>query len=418
MERLRRLFQEARQGVHFQAVWQRVRYFLARYSIDRCSDNAAALTYMSLFALVPLLTVLYTMASAMPAFQGAEAQMQYFLFKHLVPESSSEIEQYLDTFAEQAKNLTGPGIAFVLVTAVLMLRNIEKSFNMIWRARENRSPVASFLLYWAMLTLTPITIGLALGMSAYFNAFTDTLGRFDFIGAQALLAQIAPLLLSTAGFTLIYVAVPNCRVPFGHALVGGVVAAVALDIAREIFTALVVRSSISTIYGAFAAVPLFVFWIFLSWNIVLMGGILVHSFSAYQRSTQTGRPNVLKALDLLYLFWQKQQRGKPLHEKELMESRDSLLRGVDTESWSALRGIFMRHNLISENDHGQYLLARDLHTIPLWQLKEWVDEEKPPDNYRPGKELDWQTRARQLLQQHQAVQREQLDIDLVALFST
>jgi len=269
MERLKRLFNE---------VWQRVRYFLTRYSVDRCSENAAALTYMSLFALVPLLTVLYTMASAMPAFQGAEAQMQDFLFRHLVPESSSEIEQYLDTFSEQARNLTGPGIAFVLITAVLMLRNIETSFNVIWRARENRSPVASFLLYWAMLTLTPVTIGLALGMSAYFNAFADTVERFDFIGAQALLAQIAPLLLSTAGFTLIYVAVPNCRVPFRHALAGGVVAALALGIAREVFTALVVRSSISAIYGAFAAVPLFVFWIFLSWNIVLMGGILVHSF--------------------------------------------------------------------------------------------------------------------------------------------
>lgn len=408
MDELKRLFHE---------VWQRVRYFLTRYSVDRCSENAAALTYMSLFALVPLLTVLYTMASAMPAFQGAEAQMQDFLFRHLVPESSSEIEQYLDTFSEQARNLTGPGIAFVLVTAVLMLRNIETAFNMIWRARENRSPVASFLLYWAMLTLTPVTIGLALGMSAYFNAFADTLGRFDFIGAQALLAQIAPLLLSTAGFSLIYVAVPNCRVPFRHALVGGFVAALALGIAREVFTALVVRSSISAIYGAFAAVPLFVFWIFLSWNIVLMGGILVHSFSAYQRITQAGRPNVLKALDLLYLFWQKQQRGKPVHEKELMESRDTLLRGVDTESWSALREIFMQHNLISENDHGQYLLARDLHTIPLWQLKEWVDKERPPDNYRPGKELDWQTRARQLLQQQQAVQRDKLDINLVDLFT-
>ena len=101
MDRLKRLFQEVWQQDRLQEVWQRVRYFLARYSTDRCAEIAAALTYMSLFAMVPLLTVLYTMASAMPAFQGAEAQMQDFLFQHLVPETSSEIEQYLDTFSNR-----------------------------------------------------------------------------------------------------------------------------------------------------------------------------------------------------------------------------------------------------------------------------------------------------------------------------
>ena len=201
--------------------WHRLDYLISRYTVDRCSENAAALTYMSLFALVPLLTVLYTMASAIPAFQGAEAQVQQILFTHLVPETSSDIQEYLNTFSRQAKNLTGPGIAFVLITAVLMLRNIEKAFNLIWRARQNRSPVSSFLLYWAVLTLAPITIGLALGLSTYFTAFADALDRFDVVGARALLVQFAPVVLSTLGFTLVYVAVPNCRVPFKHAVVGG-----------------------------------------------------------------------------------------------------------------------------------------------------------------------------------------------------
>ena len=89
------------------------------------------------------------------------------------------------------------------------------------------------------------------------------------------LLKSSPLLLSTAGFSLIYAAVPNCRVPFKHALIGGFIAAGAFHIARAIFTDLVVGSSYTFIYGAFAAVPLFLLWIYLSWNIVLMGGILV-----------------------------------------------------------------------------------------------------------------------------------------------
>src|SRR6056300_1709253 len=96
-------------------LWRRIRYVFSRYGADRCSENAAALTYMSLFALVPLLTVLYTMASAIPAFQGMEETMQSLLFEHLMPESSSEIEAYLSDFSQQAKNLTGPGIVFLVI---------------------------------------------------------------------------------------------------------------------------------------------------------------------------------------------------------------------------------------------------------------------------------------------------------------
>ncbi|MEZ5503163.1 MAG: YihY family inner membrane protein, partial [Halioglobus sp.] len=250
---------------------RRARYIVGRFGADRCSENAAALTYMSLFALVPLLTVLYTMASAIPAFQGAEEQMQAILFKQLVPQSSANIEQYLNDFSQQAKNLTGPGIGFLLVTAILMLRNIEHAFNLIWRARENRSPLSSFLLYWAVLTLTPITIGLALALSTYFSAVAHALDNLDIFGARALIVQAAPVLLSTLGFSLVYAAVPNCRVPLRHALVGGVIAALAFHAARSVFTKAVASSSITFIYGAFAAVPLFLLWIYLSWNIVLMG---------------------------------------------------------------------------------------------------------------------------------------------------
>ena len=285
-------------------LWRRLAYVASRFSADRCSENAAALTYMSLFALVPLLTVLYTMASAIPTFQGMEEQMQEFLFQHLMPDSSSEIESYLNDFSSQAKSLTGPGIVFLVITAVLMLRNIEKAFNLIWRARENRSPVSSFLLYWAVLSLAPVTIGLALGISTYLTSFADALEVYDVIGIKALFLKSAPILLSTAGFSLLYIAVPNCRVPFKHCLIGGVIAALAFHIARAVFTKVVVGSSYTFIYGAFAAVPLFLLWIYLSWNIVLMGGILVHSLSAYQTAEQARRPTVRKALDSLYLWWQ------------------------------------------------------------------------------------------------------------------
>ncbi len=401
----------------FREVWRRARYLFNRYSADRCSENAAALTYMSLFALVPLLTVLYTMASAIPTFQGAEEQMQRLLFTHLMPSSSADIEQYLGDFSQQAKNLTGPGVIFLLVTSILMLRNVEHAFNMIWRARENRSAISSFLLYWAVLSLTPITIGLALGLSTYFSSFAHELERFNLFGANALLVQLLPLLLSTAGFSLVYAAVPNCRVPFRHALIGGLFAALAFHAARGLFAQLVVGSSYTFIYGAFAAVPLFLLWIYLSWNIVLVGGILVHSFSAYQSTEQANRPMVLKALDILHVFWQKQQAGNAVRESELLNGRHEIIRGLDSETWGTLRDILMQKKVIAENDKGHYLLSRDLHTVPFWQLKEWVEKENPLNGQGSTTASGWQGAACGLLADQRKEQRDFLGVNLVDLFN-
>jgi membrane protein len=398
-------------------LWRRTQYLFSRFNADRCSENSAALTYMSLFALVPLLTVVYTMASAIPAFQGLEVQVQAFMFENLMPDTNSEIRGYLDEFSQQAKNLTGPGIVFLVVTAVLMLRNIEKAFNQIWRASENRSPVSSFMLYWAVLSLSPVTIGLALALSTYLSSFAHVLEDYDVIGMQAFLLKIAPLALSTAGFSLIYVAVPNCRVPFKHCLVGGFIAAGAFHIARSIFTDLVVGSNYTFIYGAFAAVPLFLLWIYLSWNIVLMGGILVHSMSAYQNEEQSNRPLVLKALDVLYLLWQRQETGQALGEMELLSRKHDITRGLDSDSWQRLRTIFLAKKLIAENDRGQYLLSRDLHSVSLSQLKEWVNGEHALTADEPPGKQSFQQEAYRLLQQQRNQQKETLNINLVELFS-
>jgi membrane protein len=405
------------QRLTFREVWHRVQYLFGRFSADRCSENAAALTYMSLFALVPLLTVLYAIASAFPAFKGGEELLQNLLFKHLIPQSSNEIEQYLSDFSQQAKNLTGPGIIFLLITAILMLRNIEHAFNNIWRARENRSALSSFLSYWAVLSLAPATIFIALGLSTYLGSVADALQSLDILGAKAFLVKATPLLLSLAGFSLIYAAVPNCTVPFRHALIGGMFAALAFHAARSIFTKLVVSSSYTFIYGAFAAVPLFLLWIYLSWNIVLMGGILVHSLSAYESADQAKRPIALKALDVLHVFWKKQQSGVPVREIELLTRTHDIIRGLDSETWGVLREIFLREKLITEDGSGHYLLCRDLHTVPLWQLKEWVENEQPLDGQDRTINSDWQRAAYGLLLEERGAQRQLLNTNLVELFT-
>lgn len=400
----------------FARLWPRARYLINRFAEDRCTDNAAALTYMSLFALVPLITVMFTIATAIPAFQNLEEQIQALIFQHMMPETSASMEGYLDDFARQARNLTGFGVIFLVITAVLMLRNIERAFNLIWRTRENRSPVASFVIYWAVLSLGPLSIGLALGIPSAVAAAAVFVEDYDVIGATDFLLKLMPLLLTAAGFTLLYVAVPNCRVPLRHAAVGGAVAAIAFNLARGLFAKMVQGSSITLIYGAFAAVPLFLMWIYLSWNIVLMGGILVHSLSAYQSSEQAAKPTVLKALDVLYLLWTRQQSGRPLREIELLRGRIEVLRGLDSETWRDLRDIFMRRKLVAQDSSGHYFLCRDLHTVTFWQIKEWVNAELPLDREDIASGLPWQKQAYELLRDERGHQRQTLDINLAELF--
>lgn len=399
----------------WQPLLHRLDYFLQRYKADRCQDTAAALTYMSLFALVPLLTVLYTVASAIPAFKGLEGNIQNLLFEYLMPEASREMQDYLDDFSRQAKNLTGFGIAFLGGTAILMLHNIEKSFNRIWRTPQNRSPVSSFLLYWAVLSLAPLTIGLGLAVSTYLASFADVLESFDIIGAGGLLLQLTPFFLNAVGFTLIYAAVPNCRVPLKHALIGGTTAAIAFNVARNLFTTLVSGTSFTFIYGAFAAVPLFLLWVFISWNIVLICAILVHGLSAYQSREQAARPLVVKALEALHLLWRRQQAGQTLREFDLMLDRGC---NIDSDSWSTLRGIFLQHNLISQNDRGHYLLARDLHNISLWQVVQWINGEKRVRDYPGDTHSAWEEKAIALLGEQEQARKKALDINLVELFTT
>lgn len=391
-------------------------YLLRRYKADRCSEIAAALVYMSLFALVPLLTVIYAIGSAVPTSANLQIQLQEMLVNNLLPEASQEVANYLTSFSQQAKSLTGLGIAILAGTAVLMLRNVERAFNNIWRNRENRGLVSSFLLYWAVLSLTPLLLGLGIGVQAYLYAAANAIAGIDVLGVSSAVLSLLPFVLSVLGLTALYMAVPNCAVPLRHALAGGLFAAVALAIAKTTFTAVIAQSSYALVYGAFAAVPIFLLWLYIIWTIVLLGAILVHSQSAYQTEAQAGRPMLLKALDVLFLLWRGQQQGAPLGELAILANKDVIPGGLDGESWRLIRDRLMSHRLITQTMQGKYLLSKDLHTVSFIDLKQIINEELqvPPIDTNAQ---DWQIQATRLLEQQRNQQRTLLDIDLAGLFS-
>jgi len=393
----------------------RLRYLLTRIIDDRLNANAAALTFVTLFALVPLLTVTLSIASALPAAGDIEGRLSSFLLQFLLPDSSTQVVDYLSDFISQTRSLTAFGVAILLVTSILMLRNVEKALNDIWRNRASRKPLQSFLLYWAVLSLGPAAIGLGLGVRAYLFAATHDWGGLHAFGLGPLLIGLLPFAISTIGLTCLYAVVPNCQVPLRHALVGGVFAAVTFTIARKLFTAIMAKSSYSLVYGAFAAVPLFLMWIYVTWIIVLLGALLAHSLSAYQTTEQAQTPKMMKALDILYLLWRAQQDGRGLSELEILGANDLLHGGIDADSWRGIRDTLTTAQVVKRLDRGHYLLSRDLHDLSLADLADILRAE--PDYHLNGLSLPWQQSASQLLQSSRDQEASLLATSLADLFA-
>lgn len=390
-------------------------YLLHRYRDDRCSEIAAALVYMSLFALVPLLTVIYAVAAAVPAAKGLQQQLEGFLQTHLLPETTAGVTQYLSSFTESAQNLSGVGFAILLVTAVLMLRNVERAFNIIWRTRGNRAAVASFLLYWAILSLTPILLASGLAASAYLFAAANALINIESLGISTLILPLLPTILGVVNLTLIYMAVPNCPVPPKHAVIGAIIATLAFAIAKKVFALVMAKTSYSLVYGAFAAIPVLLLWLYLTWNIVLFGGIVVHSLSAYQNADQASRPLLLKALDVLYVFWRNQRTGEAISELALLNDKEQIIGGLDGDSWRHIRDTLMDKGVVAQNARGRYLLARDLSTLSVDQLRLWLSN-SPTTLPNTADLSGWRAHVNTLLSDDAERHKKALAINLQSLF--
>lgn len=385
------------------------------FQADGCLRTAAALTYMSLFAVVPMLTVLFSMLSAVPAFAQANTPLQQFIFSHFLPSSGQEIQAYLLQFSDQARKLTGVGIALLAVTALTMLMKIELEFNKIWRAQRNRSGFSSFLRYWAILSFGPLCIGLAIGMSTYL-ASLHLLEQVDIFGVRRFLLVVAPYVLTAMAFTLLFLAIPNARVQLKDAAIGGLASALFFEIAKYVFARVMANASYEFIYGTFAAIPLFLLWVYTSWTIVLAGAEIAHASANYDgRSSKLS--DFIAALGVLEIVWRNHERGAFLHEQEILQR--NYLFGYCTlpaEQWGRLRDVLLAGGLIKDGSNGEYVLARNLQHFTLNELYECFDHAPRLAAQLPQTAPAWLQQLQQRFAQVREFQSAQLQQPLATLF--
>jgi len=233
--------------------------------------TAASLSYTTLLGLVPLFTVAFAYVARFPMFERSQEALESFLLRYFLPGSGVVVRQYLAEFATRSAELKGIGTVFVILTAVLLVVEVDHEINAIWGTREPRSLARRVLVYALGFTAGPALIGAAI---YYTNWVVEHSIGTTTIGAEALtvLSEPAALLVDTAAFTLIYAVVPARRVPLKVALFGGLLAAIAFELAKHGFRFYITRfPTYQLVYGALAVLPLFLLWIYVCWIIVLVG---------------------------------------------------------------------------------------------------------------------------------------------------
>lgn len=340
-----------------QLLWQS----LKRFEREGRRRDAAALTYTTLFALVPVITVSYSILSAIPALQTWGEQANQELLAYVMPEGSSLVSDYLTQFSQQARQLTWFGVPFLFITAFMLLRTIEMQFNRIWNVSNPRSGMQTFLRYWAVLSLGPLLFGAAFAASS-------VLASIRFLGDAAAMipgvAGLIPWALSALALTSIYMLVPNCRVPWRHAFASAVMVATVFELAKLLFGRIMgMFPSYQLIYGAFAAVPLFLLWMYLGWMLLIFGAEV--SFSFGHRLKHPGHSETLALrLRVIDTLLQAQNRDEAFDQYQL----EAVLADVSLEQVELFIIRSEQFGWIKRSTEGELLWLRDPQQLSLGEL--------------------------------------------------
>jgi membrane protein len=363
-------------------LWQGVRttgaflhYASRRFIRDGCLAGAGALSYTTLVSLVPLTAIVTAVFSAFPIFSNEREEFLGLLAHYFIPEVGEEAGYWFKYFASIAAQTTAFGVIALAVTAVLLLTTIEDQLHAIWRVRTTRPWLQRVLAYWAVLTFGPLLLGMGLSLSSYLEAAAHSAGldAVAFEPASALwlhrAALILPFTLEAIACTLVYKLIPSCTVRWREGLLGGVVAALAIELLKIGFSLYIARfSSYRTIYGAVAAVPIFLLWMYITWGAVLFGAVVAAAMPQWridfgEAGVTRGGRHLGLALAFLAELADAARRGAFPTSEELAQRL-----GITASAADDHLGPLLRSGFVAQTTSGGWVLGRPLSGTTLFDL--------------------------------------------------
>jgi membrane protein len=279
------------------------------------------------------------------------------------------VQGYITQFAENASKATAVGVLVLLFSSISLMMSIEDAFNRIWRVQVARSASARFVIYWTALTLGPLLLVAALAISSYALAlpFIDAAAAQFSIKARVL--SVLPFLIVWSALIAAYVVIPNRTVRLRHSLIGALIAAILFEAAKRGFALYATNyASYQQVYGALAMVPIFIFWIYLSWTIVLLGASITASLNAFDyRPPEQILPRDQEFSGLLRViahFVAAQREGRGLHSDALLAAEPFLTDDLLQRYLGDLHQI----GLIQRSEVGEWMVVRDLAGVDLLEV--------------------------------------------------
>ena len=218
--------------------------------------------------------------------QNFSTLIQNFIFANFVPEFGQTIEQYIYIFSMKASQLTISGSVFLVLIAMMLLATIDNSFNRIWKIKKKRNPIKRILIYFSLLIMGPLLIGIGLALTSYLLSIPVIADVDTTFNVKTHLLGWLPFLMTSIAFILLYILVPNCYVYKKYAVSAGVICAILFELAKYGFGIYVKEmSGYENIYGALAILPLFLVWIYISWVIILFGAHITFCLSSFYLDT-------------------------------------------------------------------------------------------------------------------------------------
>ena len=254
-----------------------------RFREDRLGLTAGSLTFTTLISLVPLVTVMLAAFAAFPMFSTFQDALQKYFLQSLVPDAIARpVLGALTQFSSKASRLGSVGLIALVGSTLALMLTIDRTLNAIWRVRTPRPIAQRVLVYWAAVTLGPLLLGISLSLTSYaISASQGLVGGMP--GGMGFLLGTMEFVLLGMGMAGLFHYVPNTHVRWRHAVAGGLFVAVGFEVAKRLLALYLVQvPTYAMVYGAFATLPIFLIWLYLSWVIVLLGAVV----AAYAPSLQ------------------------------------------------------------------------------------------------------------------------------------
>ena len=265
-------------------IWDFLVFLTQRARNDTILRVSSSLSYTSLIALVPLLSIALAIFSAFPVFADVREQIQEVVLKNFIPAIEDDIKQYLNNFINATAQLTTVGVAGLAITAILLLSTIENSFNFIFKVTKPRHIATKITLYWTVITLGPLLLGAAWSLRGYLYTLQTYVDNVSFPA----ITNMLPAFLNFIILVMIYILVPNRKVNILHASIGAITSVMLFWVMRKFFGLMILsNATYKTLYGALAALPIFLVWMYLVWAVVIFGAVVTAAIDEYQKQKRT-----------------------------------------------------------------------------------------------------------------------------------